>query len=249
MTYIPIVNAGEKYINGLNLAWVSGGTTLTVSAGKARSSDDVNDIILNTGVTINARANGQINRLDTGTLAADTLYAVWAVGDSSQNNTPGAVISTSFTQPTLPAGYDMYRRIGAVKTAATAAPNAVILAFRQVGYSTDRWMWYDVAYATSITNGSSATYAAVTLVNSVPAAATQVSIRAVFTPTAGDDTLELRPTGSSATNGYAVMSGSVAAVAKTGDMIVPTNATPSIDYKVTGSATALTVQAYLDILG
>lgn len=249
MTYVPIVNAGEKYINGLRLAFVTGGTTITVSAGKARSNDDINDIIIESAVTINARANGAINRLDTGTLQADTLYAVWAVGDSSQNNTPGAVLSASFTQPTLPAGYDMYRRIGAVLTAATAAPNAVILSFRQVGLSTDRWMWYDAAYATDITNGSSATFAAVNITASVPAIATQVLMKSVFTPTAGDDTLELRPTGSSAASGYAILSGSVAAVVKTGELLVPCNATPGIDYKVTGSATALSVQAYLDLLG
>lgn len=244
----PIVNAGEKYINGLNLSFVSGGTTITVAAGQARDSTNVNDIVLSEAVTINARAASAVNRLDIGTLAPNTLYYVYVIGDSSFTNSSGAVISLSSTQPVLPSGYNMYRRIGVVLTNATAAPNTLILQFQQVGNGKSRTMWYDTSYATDITSGSNATFTAVNITASVPALATEVIIKGVFTPTAADDTLELRPTGSAAASGYAILSGSVGAVVKTGHLRVPCNATPGIDYKVTGSATALTVQGYVDQL-
>jgi len=85
----------------------------------------------------------------------------------------------------------------------------------------------------------------------LPAATpTMVSWYCAFTPTAGDDTLVLAPGTSTSTLGYATLSGSVAAVVKTGNLICPTDAplTDAIDYKVTGSAVAISVGAYLDQL-
>jgi len=247
MINIPITNAGLLYITGMSLSFVDG-TTVAVSAGQCRDHTNVNDILTTASANINVATPGIINSLDTGTLAPNKLYYVWAVADSSKFQPTGFLISLSMTQPTLPFGYDMFRRIGAVLTNATAAPNTNVLKFYQTGDDALRTMWYDVAYATDITTGSSATYAPVNITVSVPAAAIEVVIYSVFTPTAGGDKLQLRPTGASAVNGYAVLSGSVAAVAKTGHLRLPCNATPSIDYKVTGSATALSVQGYIDQL-
>lgn len=244
MVGIPATNATEAYINGLNLSWASA-TTLTVAAGRARNSTNQNDIILDSAVTINGASNG-LNGLDIGDLANNTFYAVYAVDDSLKNNPAGAMVSADLSSPLLPGGYDMVRRIGYVKTDGSAE----FLEFRQEGAGSDRWMWYDVAIATDITAGASATFAAVDMSDGIPSLAvgSMVNLLAVFTPTGADDTLELRPGDSSATDGYARMSGSAAAVAKTGNMVVPYDATSGIDYKVTGSATALSVAAYLDQL-
>jgi len=260
----PIVNARQYYINGLKLAYVSA-TTMTVSAGSCSNSTNVNDISVGlalnvaatqsgvtpvaagTGaVTINTAVNGA-GGLDTGVMANDTFYAVFAIGDSFGVEPGSAMISASATAPTMPSGYDMFFRIGYIKSSGAAA----ILAFRQDGYGLDRWMWYDAPIATDITSGSSATYAAVDCSDGLPAATpTMVNFYCAFTPTAGDDTLVLVPGTSTATLGYATMSGSVAAVAVTGNLICPTDAplTDAIDYKVTGSAVAISVAAYLDQL-
>ena len=260
----PIVNARQYYINGLKLAYLTA-TTMTVTAGRCSNSTNVNDISVGlplnvaatqtgelpvdagTGtVTINTAAHGAAG-LDIGAMANDTFYAVYAIGDSYGLQPGSALISANLTAPLLPAGYDMSFRIGFIKSNGSAQ----ILPFRQDGCGLDRWMWYDAPIATDITAGASATYAPVSLVASLPVATpTMVNIYAVFTPTAGDDTLVLVPGTSTSTLGYATLSGSVAAVAVTGNLIVPTDAplTDAIDYKVTGSAVALSVSAYLDQL-
>jgi hypothetical protein len=260
----PITNARQYYINGLKLAYASA-TTMTVSAGRCSNSTNVNDISVGlplnvaatqTGVlpvdagtgavTISTAATGAAG-LDTGTIANDTFYAVYAIGDSYGNNAGSALISADLSSPLLSAGYDMYFRIGFIKTNGSAQ----ILPFRQDGCGLDRWMWYDAPIATDVTNGSSATYAAVDCSDGLPAATpTMVQFYCAFTPTAADDTLVLAPGTSTSTLGYATMSGSVAAVVKTGNLICPTDSpvTDAIDYKVTGSAVAISVQAYLDQL-
>jgi len=260
----PVTNARQYYINGLKLAWVSG-DTITVSAGRCSNSTNLNDISVGlplnvaatqTGtepvadgsgiVTINPDTTGA-GHLDTGVIANNTFYAVYAIGDSYGNEPGSAIMSANLTAPLLPAGYDMSFRIGFVKTDGSAA----MLPFRQDGCGLDRWMWYDAPIATSVTAGSSATYAPVDASAGLPAATpTMVNWYCAFTPTAADDTLVLAPGTSTSTLGYATMSGSVAAVVKTGNLICPTDAplTDAIDYKVTGSAVAISVQAYLDQL-
>ncbi len=260
----PITNARQYYINGLKLAYVSG-TTMTVTAGRCSNSTNVNDISVGlplnvaatqtgelpvaagTGtVTINTASNGAAG-LDQGAMANNTFYAVYAIGDSYGIQPGSACISADLSSPLLPGGYDMSFRIGFIKSSGAAA----ILPFRQDGCGLDRWMWYDAPIATDVTAGASATYAPVSLVASIPAATpTMVNFYCAFTPTAGDDTLVLVPGTSTSTLGYATMSGSVAAVAVTGNLICPTDnpLTDAIDYKVTGSAVAISVSAYLDQL-
>lgn len=246
--------ATTLYVNGLGLLWVSN-TKITVSAGAARDTSNEQDITLATAVTINAATTGA-NALDTGTLAASTMYAVWIVGDSSQTNPTCAQLSLSFTQPTVPFGYDMARRIGAVYVDGSTH----IALFWQQGAESagggtngaSRWMFYDTAIATGITAGASTSYAAVNLENTVPATASIVRIEAALTPNAARDAVYLQPYGG--TGAATVFSGSVTGGANLGmlDCPVGVNATPAPDlkYKVTSAsdAVALNVQGYLDEL-
>jgi hypothetical protein len=258
----PVTNARQYYINGLNLAFLTG-TTMTVSAGKCSNSTNVNDISVGlpqnvaatqTGVlpvaagtgavTINTAVNGA-GGLDTGAMANSTFYAVYAIGDSFGNEPGSALISANLTSPLLPAGYDMFFRIGFIKSSGAAA----ILAFRQDGCGLDRWMWYDAAIATGVTAGASATYASVDCSASLPAnTPTMVNFLCVFSPTGTNDKLVLVPGTSTAAAGYATLSGTGAAV--TGNLVCPTDSpsTDAVDYKVTGTATAISVAAYLDQL-
>lgn len=258
----PITNARQYYINGLKLAYVTT-TTLTVSAGKCSNSTNLNDISVGlplnvaatqtgtepvaagTGaVTIDGATTGA-GGLDTGSLAASTFYAVYAIADSNGLNDGSACISANLTSPLLPAGYDMFFRIGFVKTDGSSH----FLPFRQDGCGLDRWMYYDAPIATGVTAGSSATYASVDCSASLPSSTpTLVSFYCTFTPTGTNDKLILAPGTSTSTLGYAVLSGTGAAVA--GNLICPTDSpnTDAVDYKVTGSATAINVGGYLDQL-
>tara|TARA_Y100000310_G_scaffold136910_1_gene135807 strand:- start:2379 stop:3581 length:1203 start_codon:yes stop_codon:yes gene_type:complete len=53
--------------------------------------------------------------LDTGTVAASTLYAIWLI-KRSDTDVVDVLISLSFTSPTMPTSYDYKRLIGAVVT-------------------------------------------------------------------------------------------------------------------------------------
>lgn len=261
----PAVNAGTRYINGLQLAYLTA-TTMTVSAGSIRNSTNANDINVGlelnvaatqtgtlpivpaaTGaVTINTAINGA-GGLDTGTMANSTFYAVYAIGNSFDPGQGSALISANLTTPSLPQGYNMFARIGYIKSSGAAA----ILPFRQDGTGLDRWMWYDASIATSVTAGASAAYAPVDASAALPTSTpTMVNWLCVFTPTAAGNKLVLTPGTSTSTNGYAQASGAVAAVVETVNLFCPTDSpnTDAIDYKVTGSAVAINVQAYLDQL-
>jgi hypothetical protein len=57
--------------------------------------------------------------LDTGTVANNTLYAIWLI-KRSDTGLVDALFSTSFTAPTMPANYDKKRLIAAVRTDGSA---------------------------------------------------------------------------------------------------------------------------------
>lgn len=184
---IPVVNAPYLDVSGLELA-VASTTTLTMAAGRARNSTNEADIILPLAVTINAATNG-INGLDTGVLVLSTLYTIYAVGDSTNNNVGGAVLSASAVAPTLPVGYDMWRIIGYARTDASVH----FLAGYWYGSANERLFTYDVPIATAITAGASATYAPVVLTTFVPAISQlPVLIECNWTANAAADTLALQ---------------------------------------------------------
>lgn len=256
-----VVNLGEGYINGAKLSWTST-TAIVVGTGQLRDSTNNMDIIVgatryanavaasnsaatSVAVTISNAVNGA-GGLDVGTIAADLLYSVYVIGDSRGENAGSALISLSATAPSLPLGYDCYRRVGTVRTTTLGA----FLAFDQRGSGLARTMYYRASIATDITAGSSATFAAVDVSTLVPAQATEIIFKCHFTPTAADDELALRCGDSATDEGQAVASGSVGAVVTAAMLTCPCNATSAsaVDYKVTGSAVAINVQGYVDQL-
>lgn len=276
---IPVVNAGLLYINGLNLSVNATTTLMNVAAGQCRDSSDINDITVGSALIVNLATKG-INGLDVGAVAASTMYAVYAVGSST--NQPytlhagqfvnrgataataqtanysafpaGVVLSTSFTQPVLPAGYDMFRRIGAVVTTA----GSVLADFVQIGSGSSRRMWYGAAAATSITVGASTAYASVGLnavSPTVPVIATTVFLNVALTAAAAGDSVSLAPIGAPAASVYAVISSDVAGVVHKAPVAVPCGLagaplTSNVNYKVTagGDSVAITVVGYEDVL-
>jgi len=169
-----------------------------------------------------------------------------AVTQSAYYIQANVLISTSFTNPLLPYGFDQFRRIGAVLTDGSAN----FLAFDQRGNGVDRTMTYRASIATDITAGSSATFAAVDVSASIPVAGIEGIFKCLFTPTAADDQLALRCGESATDEGQAVASGSVGAVVTAAMLYCPVGLTlaSGIDYKVTGSAVAINTQGYVDEL-
>lgn len=240
----PIVNRAYLYIENMNLSWTSG-TVIVLGSGACRDSSNVNDIVLDSNVSINAANNGA-NGLDTGSLANSTFYAVYAIDDSRGFESAAGLLSADLTSPLLPAGYDMYRRVGYVLTSGAGA----ILDFTQRGKSNDRWMYYANEIATDITAGQSATFAAVDASAAAPSNAKQLNLKIVLTPDAGGTrSVALRDGGSGSTAGQAFLS-SAASVVATGSLVCPCGDSGDIDYLVSNAsaAVAIDVMGYLDAL-
>ena len=239
---LPIVNAPYLNVNGLQIA-ITSTTAASVQAGRARNSSNENDIILLSAVALNAATNG-INGLDTGSLAASTLYALYAVGDSTFNNDPGVVLSLSASAPLLPVGYDMYRLIGYLRTDGSSH----FLAGYWSGSSNERTFVYDVPIATAVTAGSSATYAAVDLSTFVPAVQNVLARMEInWTANAAADTLALQPL-NAVGDTLKYIAGVAGATAHTlvREYVQAQLASgaPKINYKVSAGTVALNVAGY-----
>lgn len=243
MVNLPIVNAPYLNVDGLEIA-ITGSTTATVQTGRARNSTNENDIIMDVAATLDA-ANVGIGGLDTGALANNTLYSLYVIGDSTENNEPNVILSANASQPLLPVDYDMYRKIGYLRTDGSAA---FLLGYFS-GKSNERIFMYDAPIATAVTAGSSTTDAAVALGTFVPAVqGTPVYMYYDMTPAAASRVLTLKPYG--AVGAPFTATSQVTAVHVTGVALVQAQlllGVPNIEYNWSaggGDAVALNVAGY-----
>ena len=150
---------------------VTGTLTSTMAADFIALTDGTNYLTLPFSVSMNIGTSGA-NGLDTGSVAIDTWYYVWAIAKS--DGTTAGLLSTSSTSPTMPSGYAYKARVGAMRT---IHASATLYGTWQFG----RHAQYVVGLAqtsvpVSITSGASGTIGAGTL--------TSVSISAIVPPTA-----------------------------------------------------------------
>lgn len=192
-----VIQQPSLYVTNLKLAWAST-TTLTVTSvndlGQVRDQTNVTDIDLPNDVTINAALNG-LNGLDEGSLAASTVYVIWAVGDSYLNNTPGYMYSLSYSDPKMPFGYDVKEIVGYWATDGSAH----FLKGYVAGAGNVRDHVYDdmVSY---LTNGTATSLTAVDLSTSVPAVDnTPVTFHGEYKPATAGDSVGIAAGGSTAT--------------------------------------------------
>jgi hypothetical protein len=107
-------------------------TTATVSADSVSVTDGTIWQNVAISCTINFATTGA-NALDTGTIAIDTWYFIWAI--AQPGGTSGCLGSASSTAPTMPGGYTQKGRIGAIKTVhASASLHGVYQYGRQAHY-------------------------------------------------------------------------------------------------------------------
>lgn len=263
----PIINIPYLYKYGLfiqNSTSINGTvnpeTKLSILAGVCRDSNDITDIRLgdnNPNINDNItsapiRINNTIRGpggLDTGTVAANTMYAIYIIADS-RGYLPTSAVATFILNlyaggPIMPSGYDTQRLIGFWATDNdTHWLTGYYSYYPTVGNTL--FFTYDVPQLTSVTAGSSNTYAYVDLSDFVPLIFnTPVSISTIFNPGAAGDTLTLLSGASSNPSGHAVITGQVSGVNMTtsstllsqfADIGGPLPA-QAIQYKVSGSDT------------
>lgn len=234
-------------IYGFKLAWASN-ATVTIAAGACRSSDDTLNIITTSNLTPNL-GNSGANGLDTGSEAANSFYAVFVIADSTGVNSPAALFSLSATSPTLPSGYDKFRRIGWVGNNASSN----ISLFTQRGSGPDRW--YNWALnrnpTLALSGGSATSFTAVSLNSVVPPGIRHVQLKLLFNPASSGNVASLRPTGSVSTSpNFGMVAGFVPASPGISafEMMPTANGSRSIDYQVGNASDTLdiAVQGYMD---
>jgi hypothetical protein len=237
---IPVANLSPNYINGFVLDYATT-TALTVEAGQCKDSTNVWDIVLSANATLSGAVNG-VNGLDTGTLGASTLYAVYAIADSTKYHATATLLSTSATAPYLPFGYDIFRRIGWARTDGSSH----FLKF----YETPSRKYTWDAPISVLSGGTSSTYAAIDLSAAIPPInKCSIDLQVSYTPAVAANTAVIRPSGSASTTSL-VISGVVAA--KVQDMYAQSlalliSSVPKIDYVVTSSdSLSLSVISFMD---
>jgi len=133
------VSMPRGYIDGLVLSNNVGdpNNDIDISVGSCRDDGDSADLILAEGLTKRLDAAWAVGTglggLDTGSKANSTWYHVWLI-KRSDTNVVDALFSISATAPTMPANYDIKRRIGAILTDGSGN----ITTFYQYG---DRFDW------------------------------------------------------------------------------------------------------------
>ena len=107
------------YINGLlpSNSVGSPNTVIDFTAGKCRDDADSVDIVLSAGA-VDFETNG-LNGLDTGSIAADTWYYIYAVSKADGSDS-GFLASTSATTPTMPTDYTAKLKRARIKTNASS---------------------------------------------------------------------------------------------------------------------------------
>lgn len=182
-------------VNGLKLIRTSA-SIISIEAGECRDSADIINIINSGTIAIDLSTSGA-GGLDTGSEAISTLYTAFIVYDSTGQNAVDGVLSLSQTAPTLPSGYDYYRRLGAVRNRS----NSNLLNFEQEGNSNDRRMVYNTnaSNVQVLSSGSATAYTSVDLSVLMPVTSIKPILAYNFQADNKDDFVTLRPTGSAIT--------------------------------------------------
>lgn len=148
-------------------------------------------------ITLDAATTG-VNGLDTGSLAANTWYYLFAISTGSTTN---SLLSTSSTSPTMPSGYTNKRLISTFRT------DGASHFYSQKQYDHD--IWYDVSSGVLKIgpNLQATSYTALDFSSFFPPQVNKVIISFIFNMTFNSTTnasIIVRPTGSSA-DAYFVM--------------------------------------------
>ncbi len=241
---------------GARFTWLSVSTVSIGTASQTTAVRDQNDTfnISTVGVVgpIDITVVGANGR-DGGVEAANTWYAVFLIADSTGVRPVAGLLSTSESSPTLPAGYDKFRRVAWVRN----NPSSNFWKTEQRGDGIDRTYNYDVdrSELLALSGGNAGSFTAVPLDTWMPPTSRFALLRIGFDTANAADLLNIRPTGSSVTNPVTFVQ---AAVVTSGsrdfvtlsELVLPS---ASVDYQVVqgggGNPTAdIYVQGFRDTL-
>jgi hypothetical protein len=237
------------YVNGLGISndVTTPNSILDVGVGSIVDYTGTYQMVVKSPLTVSSAFAG-VGGLDSGTVAASTMYQIYLISDPVSNNPISLLLSTALSAvgPLMPFGYSAYALLG---HAATDSSSHFLSGYWSDSDSAYRVFTYDAPQATSVTAGTATTYTGVDLsalvphFNNVP-----VMIASSFIPgNAAGDTLKMQ--GYNSTGDAVIITGQVTTVHVTTNSLVLAQlntAAPSIKYKVTnaGDTAALNVAGY-----
>jgi hypothetical protein len=236
------------YFNGLAISndATTPNTILDVAPGSCLDSTGTFQLTLPTAGIITTSTLG-LNGIDTGTIAASKVYAVYLVADPVTQQPTGLICSLNVTTPLLPFSYSAYAKIGYFTTDSSAH---ILKGYWSDNDAARRIFTYD-AFISVGTTSTSATYVNVDLTKFVPLVNNlQVQIYASYTPGVAGNFLSLQA--GNATGAQQIITGQVASIAVTNvvnvlaqTVAISTVPSPVINYKNSGTDTiALSVAGY-----
>lgn len=108
-----------------------------IDPGICRSDDNTRNMVSSSTVSVDITNSG-LNGLDTGSVAADTWYAVYLIM-RPDTGAVGGLISASFSSPTLPTNYTKKRYLGPIKTDSSSDIRTF---YMPKGCGNSRWIYW-----------------------------------------------------------------------------------------------------------
>lgn len=234
-TNTPIVNAPNKYVNGLAV-FQAGVGLLGINAGAARDSTNTNDIIVPSQLNFLISQVG-VNGLDTGVITVNTWYAVYVIGDSTGNSAPAGQFSLSTLGPQLPKGYDIFRRVGWFRT----DPSTATFIARSFPYGEGLIRDYYIETPTTFLTAGNATVPTIisaTTNSAAPSLSNEILVDIAFTANAATDVAQFVFANS---NIPIIRFGTGVAGLQVGSLIIPISS-GAFRYWVTSASDSLTLK-------
>lgn len=229
-----------KYSEGLGISFNST-SIIDMAAGSCRDSTDVLDLINASTKTANA-ANTGAGGVDVGGgVAADTMYALYAIGDTTNASPVDVTLSANLTTPNPGGTYDVFRLLGFAVTDSSGD----FLNFTETRNGMVRRIEYDVdKNETRVLNGGSATsFTAIDLSDFIPPTAQEFTASIILVTDNHNNFLEIRPTGSTRTDTLYKLNFLDNNTARDGrvNMDLLCSTSQSIDYELTQSSDEVTM--------
>jgi hypothetical protein len=234
------------YVNGLKLS--NDATTpleiLNVSAGTIIDSSATYQLSSTAVMKASLLVSG-LGGIDTGTVAASSVYAVYMVSDPVSAQPSGIMFSLSLVQPLLPFDYSAYALLGFI---ATDSSSHILPGVWSDNDAARRLFIFDAPQATAVTAGAATSYTAVSLAKWVPALTAVYSLLNIsFVPAAASRVLDMQ--GGSAVGDQIIITGQATSVPVTAQVALMSQlvaTVPSVNYKVSNadSNVAVNVAGY-----
>jgi len=229
------------YVKNAKLTYVSP-SSITIGTGGLISTlnnhDDSKQISFSDTVTVDLSLTGA-GGLDTGAEAADSWYAALVIGDSSSVNLAKGMFTASPDSPTLPAGYDLYRRAGWVRN--NASSNLLKFGHHGSGGSKHMGYWEDRGNLRVLINGNSTTFAAVSTATLVPPGARRVTTVADYDPKNPNRAARIREFGNPSTSPVIRLQNSASSLNSTAPFTLHVGPAQRFEYSVESPQDKFTV--------